>query len=30
MTEEKAVQGGKHIGRVLKEEQVVYHFETVW
>ncbi len=26
MTEEKAVQGGKHIGRVLKEEGVEYHF----
>lgn len=26
MTEEKAVQGGKHIGRVLKEEGVEYYF----
>ncbi len=26
MTEDKAVQGGKHIGRVLKEEGVEYHF----
>ncbi len=26
MTEDKAVQSGKHIGRVLKEEGVEYHF----
>ena len=29
MTEEKAVQGGKHIARVLKEEGVEYYFGLV-